>query len=55
MNLEAKGVDQLLHVGGLVRHQPRHLLRRAAGYNVSVFGQLRDQFGSVGGSHKFPI
>jgi hypothetical protein len=55
MNLEAKGLNQLLHVLDLVSHKPAHLLRCAAGYNVTVFGQLRDQLGSTGGNHEFPI
>src|SRR5262249_59889448 len=55
MNLEAKGLNQLLHILDLVSHKLTHLLRCAARYNVAVFGQLRDQFGSTGGSHEFPI
>jgi sterol desaturase/sphingolipid hydroxylase (fatty acid hydroxylase superfamily) len=40
INLEAKGLNQLLHVLDLVSYKPTHLLRSAAGYNVSVFSQL---------------
>jgi hypothetical protein len=36
LRLEAKGLDQLLHVLDLVSHKPAHLLRRAAGDNVAV-------------------
>jgi hypothetical protein len=55
MGLEAKDLNQLLHVLDLVSHKPAHLLRRAAGYNVAVFRQLRDQLWSTGCNHKFPI
>src|SRR5262245_15168394 len=46
--LEAKGPDQLLHVVDLVGHEPAHLFRRAAGDDVAVLGQLRDQLRSMG-------
>jgi hypothetical protein len=55
MNLEAKGFNQLLHLLDLVSHKPAHLLRCAAGYNVTVFGQLGDQTRSMRGNHEFPI
>src|SRR6516162_230086 len=55
LRLETKGLDQLLHVLDLVSHKPAHLLRRAAGDNVAVFGQLRDQLWSMGRLHEFPI
>src|SRR5262245_40979570 len=55
LRLEAKGLDQLLHVLDLLSHKPAHLLRRAAGDNVAVFGQLRDQLWSMGCLYEFPI
>src|SRR6516164_1140039 len=53
--LEAKGLDQLLHVFDLVSHKPAHLLRGAAGDDVAVFGQLCDQLWSMSRLHEFPI
>src|SRR5262249_62103263 len=55
LRLEAKGLHQLLHVLDLLSHKPAHLLRRAAGDNVAVFGQLRDQLWSMGCLYEFPI
>jgi hypothetical protein len=55
MNLQAKGFNQLLHLLDLVSHKPAHLLRCAAGYNVTVFGQLGDQIWSMRGNHEFPV
>src|SRR5262249_12056421 len=55
LRLEAKGLDQLLHVLDLVSHKPAHLLGRAAGDNVAVFGQLRDQLWSMSRLHEFSI
>src|SRR5262249_11944229 len=52
--LRPRGLDQLLHILDLVSHKPAHLLRRAAGDNVGVFGQLRDQLWSMGRLHEFP-
>src|SRR5262245_49397665 len=55
LRLEAKGLDQLLHVLDFVSYKPAHLLRRAAGDNVAGFGQLRDQLWSLSRLHEFPI
>src|SRR5262245_60100738 len=55
LRLEAKGLDQLLHVLDLVSHKRAHLLGRAAGDNVAVFGQLRDQLWSMSRLYEFSI
>jgi crotonobetainyl-CoA:carnitine CoA-transferase CaiB-like acyl-CoA transferase len=47
-------VDVLVSQGQNMMDAIRHLLWRAAGDNVAVFGQLRDQLWSMGRLYQFP-